>query len=108
VPSSTSIDFNVGLQLSDPTGAAELAQVVSNPTSLSYHRYLTPAQWEKRFSPTASSVKTLTSWLTAEGITVEAVTQDRMTVQATASASAIERALPRPWPSTAPAVGPSA
>ncbi|HEX3520394.1 MAG TPA: protease pro-enzyme activation domain-containing protein [Solirubrobacteraceae bacterium] len=91
-PSSTSIDFNVGLQLSDPAGAAELAQAVSNPASPSYHHYLTPAQWEKRFSPSTASVKALTAWLAAEGITVEAVTPDRMTVQAAAPPSVIERA----------------
>ncbi len=91
-PPSTSVDFNVSLQLGDPTGAAELAQAVSSPASPSYRHYLTAAQWEKRFSPSPSSVKAVTSWLSAEGITIEAVTPDRMTVQASAPAATIEHA----------------
>jgi subtilase family serine protease len=91
-PASAAIDFNVGLQLSDPSGALALQRAVSDPSSPSYRRYLTPAQWEKRFSPSASSVEAVTSWLKAEGITVESVSPDRMTVQASASAATIEKA----------------
>ena len=91
-PAASSIDFNVGLQLSDPTGAVTLEEAVSNPTSPSYRHYLTPAQWEQRFSPSQASVSAVTSWLQSQGITVDAVTPDRMTIQATGSATAVARA----------------
>ena len=91
-PASTPIEFSVGLQLSDPAGAVALERAVSDPGSASFHHYLTPAQWEKRFSPTQASVQAVTAWLNAEGISVEAVTPDRMTVHATATAATIERA----------------
>src|ERR1700728_41878 len=91
-PAATSIDFNVGLQLSNPAGALSLEQAVSDPTGASYRHYLTAAQWEQRFSPTAASVAAVTSWLQSTGITVDAVTPDRMTVEATGSAATIEQA----------------
>jgi subtilase family serine protease len=91
-PAATSIDFNVGLQLSNPAGALSLEQAVSDPTGASYRHYLTAAQWEQRFSPTAASVSAVTSWLRSTGITVDAVTPDRMTVEATGSAATIEQA----------------
>lgn len=91
-PAATQIDFSVGLQLSDPTGAVAFEQAVTSPSSPSYRHFLTPAQWEKRFSPTQASVKTVTEWLQSQGITVESVTPDRMTVQASASAGTVARA----------------
>ncbi|MHB8241644.1 MAG: S53 family peptidase [Solirubrobacteraceae bacterium] len=91
-PASTSIDFNVSLQLSNPAGAVALERAVSDPSSSSYRHYLTAAQWESRFSPSKSSVEAVTSWLKSEGIAVEAVTPDRMTVQATASAATVAHA----------------
>ncbi len=48
---STPVEFDVALQLRDPAGAAALERAVSDPTSASYRRFLTAAQWEARFSP---------------------------------------------------------
>jgi subtilase family serine protease len=91
-PAGTSISFDVGLTLTDPSGAAALEKAVSTPSSASYRHYLTTAQWEQRFSPSTASVAEVTAWLRSEGITVNAVTPDRMTVQATGSAATVERA----------------
>jgi subtilase family serine protease len=91
-PSSTPIEFRVGLELSDPAGALALEQAVSDPASPSYRHYLTPAQWEKRFSPKPASVHAVTAWLQAQGVMIDQVSPDRMTVQATASAATVERA----------------
>ncbi len=91
-PSTTPIDFDVGLKLSDPAGAVALEQAVSEPTSASYRQYLTPAQWESRFSPSQSSVNAVASWLRSEGIAVAAASPDRMTMRASASAATVSRA----------------
>jgi subtilase family serine protease len=90
-PATTPIEFDVSLQLQDPQGAGELAQAVSEPASASYRQFLSPAQWEKRFSPSATSLAAVTAWLRGEGVSVEAVTPDRMTVQASAPASTVDR-----------------
>ena len=91
-PAGTPIEVEVGLQLSDPAGALALERAVSDPKSPSYRHFLTPAQWEKRFSPTQASVDAVTAWLRGQGIAVEAVTPDRMTIQASGSAATVERA----------------
>jgi subtilase family serine protease len=91
-PASTQIEFDVALKLSNPSGAATLEQAVSDPSSPSYRHYLTPAEWESRYSPTRASVEAVSSWLRSQGITVTGVTPDRMTVHASATASTVERA----------------
>lgn len=89
---STSFDFNVGLQLRNAAGAVAEAQAVSDPSSASYRQYLTTRQWERQFSPTRSSVAAVTGWLQSQGITVDAVTPDRMTVEATGTAAQVASA----------------
>jgi len=91
-PSSTAIEVDVGLQLSDPSGAVAVERAVSDPKSPSYRHFLTPAQWEKRFSPTKANVEAVTSYLRSQGLTVSGVSPDRMTVEASGSAATIEKA----------------
>jgi subtilase family serine protease len=91
-PASTPVEFDVGLELSDPSGAVALQRAVSDPSSPSYRQYLSPAQWERRFAPTQASVKAVSAWLEAAGVAVEGVSPDRMTVQASAPAATVERA----------------
>jgi subtilase family serine protease len=86
------IEFEVGLQLRDPAGALALEGAVADPASPEYRHFLTPAQWEQRFSPSPAAVRAVSVWLRSRGITVEAVTPDRMTVQASAPAATVERA----------------
>jgi subtilase family serine protease len=91
-PAATPVEFSVSLQLRNPAGAVSLAQAVSEPTSSSYGQYLTPAEWEARFSPTEGAVALVSAWLRLRGITVTSVTPDRMTIHASASAETIEQA----------------
>ena len=91
-PASSMIEFDVGLKPADEAGALALVQAVSDPASPDYRHFLTPAQWERRFSPSGAAVRAVTAWLRSNGITVEAVTPDRMTVQASAPAATVERA----------------
>ncbi len=91
-PATSAVEFAVGLELGDPAGAVALQRAVSDPRSPSYREYLSPAQWEKRFSPTQASVKAVTAWLQSQGIAVEGVSPDRMTVKAAAPAATVERA----------------
>ncbi|HUB72954.1 MAG TPA: S53 family peptidase [Solirubrobacteraceae bacterium] len=91
-PGSTPIEFDVGVRLPEEAAAVQLEREVSDPSSPSYRHYLTPKQWEKRFSPTRASVRAVRSWLEAQGIAVEGVTPDRMTIEASATAATVERA----------------
>jgi subtilase family serine protease len=89
---ATPIEFDVALKLSDPEGAVELERAVSEPGGSSYRKFLTAEQWERRFSPSEAAVKSVTAWLSSEGITVESVTPDHMTIAASAPASVVEKA----------------
>jgi subtilase family serine protease len=90
-PASSPIEFSVDLRLSDSEGAIAFARAVSEPGSPGYRSFLTPAQWERRFSPTQRSLAAVTSWLRSEGASVDGVTTDRMTVEASAPASTVAR-----------------
>lgn len=90
--SGAQIEFDVSLRLPDPAAAVALERAVSDPASPSYRHFLTPAEWEQRFSPAQVSVDAVTAWLASQGIAVEGVTPDRMTVHASAPASTVERA----------------
>jgi subtilase family serine protease len=92
VAGSTQIKFSVALTLRDATGAAAFARAVSTPGSPQYGRYLTPSQWEQRFSPSEQAVDAVTSFLTSNGMTVTGVSDDRMAVYASGTAAQIEQA----------------
>jgi subtilase family serine protease len=92
VPDGTSIPFSVNLALSDPQGAQSFAQAVSTPGSSSYGKYLTAAQWEARYAPSAQSVQQVTQFLKSNGFTVGQVPADRLFVPATGTAAQIEKA----------------
>ena len=90
-PSSAQVDFSVGLQMRNRAGAIALEQAVSEPSSPRYRQFLSTSAWEQQFSPTQASVDAVSSWLASQGITVQSVTPDRMTINAKASAASIER-----------------
>jgi subtilase family serine protease len=61
VASSSPIDFEVNLRLA--SGAQAFATAVSTPGSALYGRFLTPAQWEHRFSPSSRDVARVLAFL---------------------------------------------
>ena len=92
VARSSSVDFELVLKLRDAAGAKALVQAVSTPGSASYRHYLTAAQWESRFSPSASEVAGARAWLASEGFKVGATSADRITISASGTAAQVESA----------------
>ncbi len=92
VSKSARVSFEVVLKLRDVAAAQALVKAVSTPGSASYRRYLTAAQWEARFSPTAAAVSSTRKWLASEGFRLGAVSKDRTTVSASGTAAQIEHA----------------
>src|SRR5512141_2107029 len=64
------IGFRVYLGWKDQAGAEALARSVSDPTSSSYGKYLTPAQFRRQFAPTQSNVGAVQSWLKSQGFSI--------------------------------------
>ncbi len=89
-PAAAPVEFSVGLN--PAAGAQSFATAVSTPGSASYRQFLTPAEWEARFSPSEASVRAVKNWLKEQGLTVESVSRDRLTVYASGTAAAVARA----------------
>jgi subtilase family serine protease len=92
VNDSSTVNFQVVLNLRDQSGAEALVQSISTPGSANYRQYLTAAQWEARFSPTQDQVDQVTSWLQSQGFSVSGVAKDRTTITASGSAGQVESA----------------
>jgi subtilase family serine protease len=90
--SAERVRFQVYLGLRDSATAERLAYDVSDPTSSSYGRFLTPSQFRARFSPSVASVARVRSWLSAQGFAISAVPQNRTFVEASGTVAQAERA----------------
>ena len=86
------VSFDLLFSLRDSEGAQSLLRQVSDPGSSLYHRYLTDAQWEARFSPTMAQVKRAETWLKEQGFVVGSVPGDRLFVSAAGTALQVEHA----------------
>ncbi len=89
-PSGELIEFDVGIEPKDLAGAEALAKEVTDPTSRNYRRFLSPRQWESRFSPSLRSVLEVVRSLRNAGIKIVKVTPDRMTIEAEGTAEQVE------------------
>jgi len=67
---NTIVGFRVYLGLNNLAGAEAYARAVSDPKSASYGKYLTPAQFRQRFSPSQGAVGAVQSWLKSQGFTI--------------------------------------
>jgi subtilase family serine protease len=92
VAKSAKVGFELVLKLRDAAGARALVRSVSTPGSASYRHYVSTAQWEARFSPTAGQVASARNWLHSEGFRVGAVSRDRITISASGTAAQVEKA----------------
>ncbi len=92
VAKSAKVSFELVLHLRNAAGAQALLKAVSTPGSRSYRHYVTTAQWEARFSPTAHAVKSARNWLRSQGFRVGATSKDRITISASGTASQVEKA----------------
>jgi subtilase family serine protease len=87
-----SLDFSVALKWRHRQALAALDRAVSDPSSPDYGRYLTPAQFRRRFSPTGADVAAVTGFLRSHGFRVGNVSKARMLVEASGSVRQAERA----------------
>lgn len=77
---ATTEEGEIYLPLQDEVGAEALATAVSTPGSPQYRHNLSAARWIARYAPTQAAVNQVVSYLTANGLTITAVPQDRLFV----------------------------
>jgi subtilase family serine protease len=75
------------LPLSDPAGAADFVQHVSQRGDPLFHQYLTPQEFAARFGANPDDYAALKEWATANGLTIsqESIARTCLTVRGTVS-----------------------
>ena len=84
---SHKVDFRVYLQNHDASGAAAYARAVSTKGDPRYGKFLTSAQFRARFSPTATDVAEVESWLHGQGFAIGTVPANNKYVEAIGTVS---------------------
>jgi subtilase family serine protease len=84
--------FSVWLGWRDQAGLNQTLSALYDPSSPSYHRWLTPDQFRSRFSPPQEQVDAVNGWLTKQGFKVLEVPQNRLFVTAEGDVSQVEQA----------------
>ncbi|MEP6632483.1 MAG: protease pro-enzyme activation domain-containing protein, partial [Lapillicoccus sp.] len=79
---NTVIDFRVYLDNKGGDAAAAYATAVSTPGNALHGKFLTPAQYAEKFSPSQSDVASLSTWLASQGLQVGYVPDNRKYVEA--------------------------
>ena len=93
VAAGSRLHLTVTLKPRDPAALAAYAQAVSTPGSRSYHRYLTPNQFGRRFGATAARLRTIRSAFARHGLRLGAASAGRLSIPLAADAGTIERGL---------------
>jgi pseudomonalisin len=83
------VNFTLTLPLTDRAGLDALIARQTTPGTPDYHRYLSPAEFEARFSPTAATVDAVTSWAAGQGLRVESVSANRTLLQLSGTPAAV-------------------
>lgn len=82
----------IALNLHNQAQLRQFLADVGNPRSPLYRHYLTPAQFNAEYGPTAADVATVTSFARAQGLTVRRVSANRQVVDVTGTAGQVEKA----------------
>jgi len=92
LPASKLMSLDVVLPVRDQAGLDNFLAQVSNPMSLNYHNYLTPAEFTARFGPTQNDYDTVVQYLKQHGLVIAGGSRDRMDIQVIGPVSAVESA----------------
>src|SRR5215469_12780799 len=92
MPPTLSLRLDVVLPLRDKGGLDQFLREVSDPASLNYHRFLSPAKFAERFGPSQEQYDSLIQYLTSGGFRVVGGSREGMDLQIEGPVSAVETA----------------
>ena len=92
LPRSTRLQLTVTLRPRDPAALAAYAKAVAEPGSRSYHRFLTVAQFARRFGATPAAVAAVRASLRARGLTSGAPAPNDLSIPVRGSAGDVSTA----------------
>ncbi len=87
----THLHVTVTLRPRNPVALAAYARAVSSPGSSVYRRYLSPAQFARRFGATPAGVTAVRDALRARGLTPGPLSAGGLSIPVTATAAALQR-----------------
>lgn len=90
---SMPMELVVRLALRNTEALEQLKRDQQDPSSPSYHQWLTSQQFNARFGPTQANADAVAQWLTASGFTVKSIDLAQHSVVADANAAIVSRAL---------------
>jgi subtilase family serine protease len=89
---STKLSVDVVLPLRDSAAAERLALSVSDPKSSAYGHYLSAAQFNARFAPTADQISSVRKFLADQGLHVNGVAQGNRWVSVSGTVTQLDKA----------------
>src|SRR6185312_1181563 len=89
--SSDRIAFSVWLGWRDPAGVEATLAGLYDPSSPTYDRWMTPAQFRARFSPSQARVDAVRTWLVDAGFDIVDVPRNRLFVTASGTVDQVEQ-----------------
>ncbi|MFI9388498.1 protease pro-enzyme activation domain-containing protein [Kutzneria sp. NPDC052558] len=92
VPSDQKVSVAVSLNLRNSAELDRTIAAVNDPHSAQYGRFLTPEQFTARFGPTSDQVDRVTNYLRGQGLSVDSVSGNHLTVDASGPAAAVQKA----------------
>jgi len=92
LPGTNVLHLAIGLPLRDLDAAKAFIQQLYNPSSPSYHQYLTPEQFTEKFGPTSDDYQSVIDFAQANGFTVTHRHPNRLLVDVDARAADVEKA----------------
>ena len=93
LPSGQRLRLAIGLKPRNEAGQQRLLAQLQNRKSPMFHKYLTAAQWNARFAPSAANEAAVVSWARANRLAVSHRYPNRLLVDVEGTAANIESAL---------------
>jgi subtilase family serine protease len=93
VAAGSRLHLTVTLKPRDPAALAAYATAVSTPGSPSYHHYLSPDQFGRRFGATAAQLRRIRTAFARQGLALGDASAGRLSIPLAADVSTIERGL---------------
>jgi subtilase family serine protease len=92
LPATKTLRFDMVLPLRDRAGLQSFLQEVQDPTSPSYHQFLTPQEFTARFGPSQEDWETLVAFAKASGFEIIDGNRDGRDLRLTGTVANVEKA----------------
>jgi len=93
LPGNQTLRLTVALPLRNHSALETLLSNLYDPSSPSFHHFLTVEEFTRQFGPTQQDYSAVKQWATANGFQIAGTSRNHVNLQIVGSASAIEKAL---------------